>query len=270
LPTSMLFNQISSYWAEMADANATEKQVGFVLRHLEPAGLVLDLGCGNGRHTVPLCKAGYEVIGLDVSQHLLQLSKGKAAKVESSLALVRADMRFLPFRAEVFAAVLSLDTSFGYLPSENEDLQSLTELSKTLMVQGVLLLDVFNRERMLQRHGKMVGFGLWTLLFTLLQKFPWLSALFGWREYPSFCLLQKRSMDIKTGLMRDLWVFKDRKTGKIDVEKHVVRLYGFSSLQILLGKAKLDILRVYGGYEEITYDVDSSRLIILAAKMVEG
>jgi len=167
----MLFNQISSYWAEMADANATDKQVGFTLRHLTADGLVLDLGCGNGRHTVPLWKAGYNVIGLDISPCLLQLAKQKAAQANTGLVLVRADMRFLPFRAEVFAAVLSLDTSFGYLPSAKEDLQSLTELSRTLLVQGVLLLDVFNRERMLQRHGKKVGFGLWNLLFTCCKSF---------------------------------------------------------------------------------------------------
>jgi hypothetical protein len=115
----------------------------------------------------------------------------------------------------------------------------------------------------------MFDFGLWTLLFTLLQKFPWLSALFRWRAYPSFYLLQKRRMDAKTGFMRDLWVFQDRKTGKIEIAEHVVRLYGFSRLQVLLGKVKLDVTGVYGGYEEKTYDRNSIRLIIIAAKMVE-
>jgi len=264
----MVFDQISGYWTEMVDAHSTEKQVSFVLRHLDAEGLVLDLCCGNGRHTIPLCKAGYNIVGLDASPRLLQLAKRKAAKAGAGLALIKADMRFLPFRLEIFAAVLSLDTSFGYLSSEGEDLRSLTELSRTLVDQGVLLLDVFNHERERRHHGKKVGFEFWNFVFCLLQKFPWFSAFFRWREFTSFFLLQKRSMEAKTGLMRDLWAFRDKKTARITIVEHVVRLYASSRLKTLLGVAGLEILGIFGSYEEEEYWEESGRLIIYAEKTI--
>src|SRR6056297_1376952 len=35
------------------------------------AGAVLDLGCGPGRHTLPLARAGLDVTAMDTSQYLL-------------------------------------------------------------------------------------------------------------------------------------------------------------------------------------------------------
>lgn len=266
MPTSKLFDEISSYWAEIADASATEKQVDFVRNNVSAEGAVLDLCCGNGRHAVPLCKAGYSMVGLDISLCLLRIAKEKATEANVSLPLVRADMRFVPFRSGVFSAVVSLDSSFGYLPSKEEDVQSLKDVARTLAESGVFVVDVFNRERMVQRYGKGFGFGLWRFLFGLLARFPQLAGLFSWRGYPSFYLLQKGRVDSEGEVLQELWVIRDKKTGGISVFWHVVRLYDFSQLQTLLGKAGLQFVRVYGNYERQEYSKSSSRLIVIADK----
>ena len=43
--------------------------------------------------------------------------------------LVMGDMRFLPLKPKVFAGV-SMDTSFGYLPSEADDRVTLSEVKR--------------------------------------------------------------------------------------------------------------------------------------------
>ena len=266
LPTATLFDEISAYWTEISNANATKKQIDFVRNNVNPEGLVLDLGCGTGRHAVPLCEAGYGMVGLDISMRLLQIAKKKAAEAGASPMWVRSDMRFVPFRSGVFEVVVSLDASFGYLPSENADLQSLKEASRSLREKGVFLLDVFNRERMVRRYGKSVGFGFWSLLFGLLPKFPRFAGLFRWREYPSFYLLQKRSVTEKGEKLLDLWVFREKKTGKIRLFLHVARLYSFPQLQMMLKKAGFQIMRLHGGYEGQEYSENASRLIVVAHK----
>ncbi|HLN88938.1 MAG TPA: class I SAM-dependent methyltransferase, partial [Candidatus Binatia bacterium] len=101
------------YWAEMADKNQTEKQIQFLKTYLKLEGYVLDLACGSGRHSIALAADGFGMVGLDSSRRLLRIANERSR----SLALVLGDMRHLPFRSGVFTAVLSVDTSFGYLPS---------------------------------------------------------------------------------------------------------------------------------------------------------
>ena len=47
------------YWVEIADKNQTEQQIQFLKSHLKPAGYVLDLACGSGRHSIALSADGY-------------------------------------------------------------------------------------------------------------------------------------------------------------------------------------------------------------------
>ncbi len=130
------------YWAEIADRNQTERQIQFLKSHLKPAGYILDLACGSGRHSIALRAEGYMMVGLDASRRLLEIAKQRS----HDIAVVLGDIRFLPFKTGTFAAAVSVDTSFGYLPSEADDKVSLAEVRRTLSKEGLLVIDVFNRE----------------------------------------------------------------------------------------------------------------------------
>ncbi len=120
LPTAMLFDNISNFWEEIAEESSTENQTKFVMENIEKNGLFLDFCCGSGRHLIRLAEKGYDVVGLDVSSRLLRIAKLKAAKADVDIQTVRADMRFVPFKAETFSGLVSLDASFGYLSSYSE------------------------------------------------------------------------------------------------------------------------------------------------------
>ncbi len=109
----------------------------------------MDFACGTGRHMIPLSKEGYDIVGLDISRKLLKIAKTRL----SSMQLVRADMRRLPFKPGVFVAAVSMDTSFGYLPTEEDDIQSLRELHETLKQDSTVIVDVFNRERLIKKYA---------------------------------------------------------------------------------------------------------------------
>lgn len=265
VPTASLFDEISGYWAELAQVNNTERQLNFVKNNVKPTGWVLDLGCGSGRHITELSKAGYDVVGMDVSLNLLRIAKSKAFEAELRVPLVRADMRFLPFQFDAFVATVSLDSSFGYLSSENEDLQVLKEIARTLKGRGFLLLDVFNRERLSQHYRKRVGFDS-VFFYKYLLRVSKFAGIFKWKEYPSFYLLQKRSILKGEEKLRDLWIFWDKKTGKASFAYHVVRLYKSSQLDMMIKEAGLKVGRIDGNYEGQRYSVDSSRLIFVAQK----
>ena len=253
------------YWAEIADQNQTGWQIKFIKSILKPEGFLLDLACGTGRHLIPLSTEGYTIVGLDISANLLLMGKGRVRGAQ----LIRADMRFLPFKPEAFSAAVSMDTSFGYLPSEQDDVQSLKEVRETLNRGGILVVDVFNREHLILKYkaNRLKGFR-WAFLPVLL-KFNRLAKsmlfrFFKWKEYLSFFLLQKRTVNADGAELHDLWVVCDKADGKIRFFEHTVRLYEFKQLQGLLEQAGFMVKRVYGDYEGQQFSPVSDRLILVA------
>ena len=180
------------------------------------------------------------MVGLDVSARLLKIAKQRGAT-----NLVRGDMRFLPFKTETFAAAISMDTSFGYLPTEQEDATSLAEVRRVLCLGGKFVLDVFNRENLIKKYtGKASEPKLY--------------------DYPSFTLQQQRTVSDDGERLRDLWTIKDKATGQVRVFGHAVRLYQRIQLEVLMATAGLAIQSVYGDYEEQPYSTEAPRLILLA------
>ncbi len=260
-----LFDEMGVYWQQIADKGPTQRQIQFIKEAVAKDGWVLDLACGTGRHSIPLTEEGYSVVGLDVSKTLLKIARQHSSQVQ----LVRADMRHLPFKEKTFTAALSLDNSIGYLPSEEADFESLKELHKTLCTGALLILDVFNREQLTEKYRKFLVKNQWLILPALL-KYPnplsrsLLWAIYKWREYPGFFLLQKRSVNAQAGQLCDLWIIRDKADGKMRTFTHSARLYSLGRLKDLLFGAGFVVERVCGGYEGQDFSAKSLRLIILA------
>lgn len=238
--TGNVFDMMGQYWAEIADESQTQRQIQFLKRQLNQEGCVLDVACGTGRHTIALCKAGVDMIGIDVSLNLLRIAKTRGASV-----LVRCDMRFLPFKDGAFTAAVSMDHSFGYLPTENEDEESLSELKRVLNVDGLFVFDLFNREKLLQKHGaKALPLKLYS--------------------YPSFSLEQERAVSPDGGWLCDHWIVTQRGNGQVKVFDHKARLYTPAQLEGMLSKTGFNVKVIFGDYEQQPYNANSSRLIIKA------
>lgn len=238
-----LFDKLNKYWAEIVDARSTEKEAEFIGKVVKTKGLILDLCCGTGRHSIFLSKKGRSVIGLDLSPNLLRIAKERMTEKGVRFPLVRAEMRHLPFQSETFASVINMFTSFGYLPSEKEDMKSLKEVARTLKQDGTFLIDIANREHLLKIFQKK-----------------------DWGEFPSFYMLESRTIDIKESKLYSKWILLDKKNGKARTYDHNLRLYSFPKLQQMLGKVGLTVEKVYGDYEARKLQEDSSRLIVLAKK----
>lgn len=118
----------------------TRAEVAFVLRSLGlPVGArILDVACGYGRHAGEFARRGFEVVGVDLSPHMIAEARRRWRDVPR-LGLVRGDMRRMSFRAE-FDAVISMYTSFGYFsPAENR--ATLARMARALRPGGALLID---------------------------------------------------------------------------------------------------------------------------------
>ena len=201
--TANVFDEMGLFWAEIADKNQTEQQIQFLKSHLKKGGYVLDLACGSGRHSIPLSQHGFCMVGVDVSSKLLKIAKTRW----SQLQVVRSDMRHLPFKAGAFSAAASMDTSFGYLPSEADDRASLAEVRRVLPKHSLFAIDVFNRENLVIRYkGKSNSSKV--------------------KEYSSFFLQQKRTLSSDGEWLCDLWTTCNKANEEVRFFDHKVRLFG--------------------------------------------
>ena len=66
---------------------------------VQAGGSVLELGCGTGRISLPLGRAGVPLVGIDRSEPMLARARLRArrARLSRNVRLVRGDVRFLPF-----------------------------------------------------------------------------------------------------------------------------------------------------------------------------
>jgi SAM-dependent methyltransferase len=132
------------------DEEEARQQVAFFHRVCGAAeslnGPVLDLACGMGRHIRELQALGYHTIGCDLSQTLLRTG----IRENGPMAVVRADMRRLPFGDGCFAALVNFFTSFGYFSEEEENVQVVREMARVLKPGAQLLFDYLNVDRELE------------------------------------------------------------------------------------------------------------------------
>jgi SAM-dependent methyltransferase len=116
------------------------------LAGVDPDADVLDCPCGYGRHSIPLARAGFHVVGADRSPVLLEEARRRAGESEWP-RWVEADHRELPFEGASFDAVLNLFSSLGYR-GEDGDRQTLSELRRVLRPGGALVVETLHRDRL--------------------------------------------------------------------------------------------------------------------------
>ena len=59
--------------------------------HIDPDDVVIDFGCGPGFYTIPLTKFAGRVIGVDVSQEMLDKVAANAKKHNVKIDLIKSD-----------------------------------------------------------------------------------------------------------------------------------------------------------------------------------
>jgi SAM-dependent methyltransferase len=123
--------------------SAAEARGAARLAGCRPGALILDAGCGNGRHAVHLARAGYRVVGLDRSSVLLAAAR-RSSRDGPRPRFVRASYTSLPFAHGTFDAVLCLGTALGYLGEEG-DRAPLREFRRVLAPAGRLVIETLHR-----------------------------------------------------------------------------------------------------------------------------
>lgn len=148
-----------NYWERLASDFANRDE--YVISPLEPLdskfcnlekfpynrlimdeGVVLDVGCGYGRFSIPLAMLHQSVVAVDLSMSMLGRLRSNVQdrSVKKKLNIVRADARYLPFRPRCFKGIICIGT-FYYFPTRHWR-NTLESFSTLLFSDGWLILNL--------------------------------------------------------------------------------------------------------------------------------
>jgi SAM-dependent methyltransferase len=105
-------------------------------------GPVVELAVGTGRIAVPIAASGIEVIGVDLSEGMLEVAREAAAEAGVELDLRHGDLREPPVEG-TYPLVLIAFRSLLHMQSDDDRRAALRAVSKLLEPGGVFIFDVF-------------------------------------------------------------------------------------------------------------------------------
>jgi len=134
------------------------REVDFIEESLGVAkgGIIMDLACGSGLHSVELSGRGYGVVGFDLSLAQLAIAGEYAQERGQKINFLQGDMREMSFD-QVFDGIYSWNTSFGYF-EEEKNVTVAERVFAALRPGGSFLLDVVNRDFVVAQQPSQVWF----------------------------------------------------------------------------------------------------------------
>ncbi len=109
--------------------------------NIEHGSTILDLACGTCSISVLLAKKGYNIIGIDASQEMLEIASNKAFENECDLSLLCAKMQNFDLPREVDGCICSLD-SINHLDNECDVVKTFQNVYNCLRNDGLFVFDV--------------------------------------------------------------------------------------------------------------------------------
>lgn len=120
-----------------------EDAITFGMLELGHDDVVVDVGCGTGRHLLELLRVSARVIGIDHSAEMLAIARERIDPQDAErLELYEADLRALPLEDAVADKVACFET-LQHLPTQEFRLGAVRELARVLKPGGTVVVSTY-------------------------------------------------------------------------------------------------------------------------------
>lgn len=144
--TDQIENQTRNFWDKTWNRflkyhgmiAPSAKLIQHLFGHIPRHGVILDLGCGEGRNSLYLSQVGYSIIGIDLSFKATRVMKNNFFEEELKGLILGGDARALPLASESLDGILAHHL-FDHLNSQSFK-TAVDEAFRVLKPGGVMLL----------------------------------------------------------------------------------------------------------------------------------
>jgi len=219
--------------------------------YLKKGAKVLDLACGNGRHSVLFAKKGYNVTGIDLSKYLISRANEKREtdyhKYKQMLSFEIGDMRNIA-RLKEFDLIVNLFSSFGYFNNRIDNEKVIKSIARALKPKGYFLFDFLNKDYLIKN---LVPYSIKKEKDKIIVQIRNIADGF----------VEKNILIIKNNPKKEKCPVLNRYMEKI-------KLYSLEDFKIMYSRFGLKFIKIFGDYEGKNFIKNKSeRLIILAGKI---
>jgi 2-polyprenyl-3-methyl-5-hydroxy-6-metoxy-1,4-benzoquinol methylase len=245
------YRQIAAGWARRmingispaAWADDTETEIHFAITHLQldPTDRLLDIGCGWGRHSLPLAAYGLCVTGVDLSHELLTLARYHARRRGLTVTWVEADVANMPLRGTFDAIVQFCGNFMTWFTDRERALEALWTVATLLRPGGRMLL----------------GTNDWEL------ELPYRSQ--QWDEWPGGAAIYRQRYDAQQRIAESQTVIFGPQHQRLEYRRQTW-WPSHEDMEILFAQVGLRIRGRYNAYVDAPYNPDQGGLIYLLAR----
>jgi len=142
----------------VCDDDLTRREVDFITEFMDigKKSPVLDLCGGQGRHSLEMARRGYRNLTVfDYSGFLIDLGRKKTREEDLDVTFIRGDARDTGLDEGLFQHIIMMASSFGYFIDDQENIRILSESFRLLSPGGKLLLDLPDRDYVLENFKSL-------------------------------------------------------------------------------------------------------------------
>lgn len=138
------YDRLSAAQGKRGDGQGDDRELAFYLEHVAATGgPVLELACGTGRLTLPIADAGFDTVGIDISDAMLRTAQARSKRRARQPLFVQGDVRDFSL-ARSFATILYPDSAMCHLHALDDIAKTLRCVHKHLAPEGRFIVAVFN------------------------------------------------------------------------------------------------------------------------------
>lgn len=245
------YGKFAWFYDRLTDNVEYDKIAAAVDRYVERFGgrknILLDIACGTGSLCERFAKMGYDVIGIDSSEQMLNAALDK--KYDSGLPIqyLCQDMTKLDMYGTVDVAVCTLD-SINHLPDIEAVMKAFERVSLFAYPDGLFIFDV----NTVYKHREVLS-----------------NNAFVYDLDGLFCVWQNEYNAEDSSVYIYLDFFEENGRGGYDryQESFAEQAYSRELIRQCLDKAGFEVLGEYDGYTDISPAEDSERIVYVVRKI---
>lgn len=140
----ILFDNYAENYEKELFTSGKSGECDFLESEFPKPARVLDIGCGTGRHSINLAKRGYRMVGIDISEKMLQRARANAEKLNADVNFLHGDARNLSYVESFNHAIMICEGGFSLMESDEMNFQILSNAYRAIKQQGKFIFTCLN------------------------------------------------------------------------------------------------------------------------------